>query len=184
MLKKIILSALILSSSAYAQDFPVVCRGKYFNTYCQQGIDPLNVAYKIKASPQFYVHEDSSVKIFRGGSPKEVLAENIDAVFKEVSEILDMHLYSFHGDIKIFSTKDGLKKAFLDIANTELKSDSFYHYEQNTIYISEQDLRVGILAHEIAHAIISRYFVVPPPAKVQEVLSGYVEYNINKKFSQ
>ena len=37
------------------------------------------------------------------------------------------------------------------------------------------------IAHEIAHAIINHYFVVPPSVKMQEILSGYVEYSLNKK---
>jgi hypothetical protein len=53
--------------------------------------------------------------------------------------------------------------------------------EGNTIYVSLKDVSLGMLAHEVAHAIISSYFVVAPPEKVQEVLAGYVEYSIRKK---
>ena len=38
--------------------------------------------------------------------------------------------------------------------------------------------RKGILMHEMSHAIISRFFPVPAPVKVQEVLAMYVEYNL------
>jgi hypothetical protein len=38
-----------------------------------------------------------------------------------------------------------------------------------------------MLGHEIAHAIISSFFIVPPPEKIQEVLAGYVDYSLLKK---
>jgi len=184
MAKRILLFIFVLASSVYAQDFALVCDGDYFTIHCQEGVDPLNIAYKIKAGPNFYIYKDSDKKIFRGGSPGDILAENIDALFEEVSDLLDMHLYSYHGDIKIFLTKDNLGKVFSKLLGEELKSESFYYHNENAIYISAESLKPGILAHEIAHAIISHYFVVLPPVKVQEVLSGYVEYNINKKFSE
>jgi len=36
------------------------------------------------------------------------------------------------------------------------------------------------LGHEIGHAVISNYFVVQPPIRIQEVLAGYVEYQLRK----
>jgi hypothetical protein len=33
----------------------------------------------------------------------------------------------------------------------------------------------------MAHALISNYFVVAPPPKVQEILAGYVEYSVRKR---
>ncbi|MDP8216639.1 MAG: hypothetical protein P9L98_04920 [Candidatus Kaelpia imicola] len=184
MTKKILLFILILIPSVYAQDFALVCNGDYFTIHCHEGVDPLDIAYKIKVGPNFYIYKDSDKQIFRGGSPSDILAENIDALFEETSDLLDMHLYSYHGDIKIFLTKDELKRVFFELLGGELKSESFYYHDENTVYISAESLRAGMLAHEIAHAIISHYFVVLPPVKVQEVLSGYVEYNINKKLSE
>jgi len=62
----------------------------------------------------------------------------------------------------------------------DFRERSFYVFDSNTIFISYQDLTLGMLGHEIAHAVISGYFVVPPPDKVQEVLAGYVEYSLRK----
>jgi len=46
------------------------------------------------------------------------------------------------------------------------------------VYVSEEAFQPGIIGHEMSHAIISRYFGIPAPVKVQEVLSMYVEYNL------
>ena len=141
----------------------------------------MNIAYQIQIGGTFYLYKDADKAIVAGGTPEDVLTENMDNLFNEVSDVLDIHLYSYHGEIKICLNKEELQKAFSELFNKELKAGSFYYHDQNVIYISTDGLRAGILAHEMAHAVISHYFVVLPPAKVQEVLAGYVEFAINKK---
>ena len=111
---------------------------------------------------------------------KDVLSKTLDALFLEVSDILDIHIYSFHGDIKLLPDQESINSQFRAFFEMDLNQGSFYLPERNTIYISFADLTLGMLGHEIGHAIMSRYFVVPPPAKIQEILAGYVEYNLRK----
>lgn len=170
-----------LTSISYAFDFSNRVESEHFTVYYQNGVDPLDIAYKINIGNPLYLYKDESKVIVRGNEPKQLMVQNIDILFKEVCNILDMHLYSYHGDIKIYQSKEELKKTFSEMFGGELKSESFYCYEENTIYISTQGINPGILGHEMAHAIINHYFVVMPPMKVQEVLAGYVEYSINKK---
>jgi len=185
MRKTVLLVVLVFLTPAfnlYAVDFPNRCDSDYFTIYYQDGVDPLNIAYQIQIGGTFYVYKDAGKAIVAGGTPEDVLTENIDNLFNEVSDILDMHLYSYHGEIKIFLNKEELQKAFSELFNNKkLESKSFYHREQNTIYAAIEGLRADILAHEMAYAITSHYFVVLPPVKVQEVLAGYVEFVINKK---
>ncbi len=185
-MRKIItaLAAVYLLGSAsclYAADFGNRTESEYFSIFYTDKVDILDVAQKLSISASLYVYQDDSRKIVFGGDPEDILAQSIDGLFSEVSDILDMHLYSYHGDIKICSTQKELRVIFANFFKGELKSEAFYHYEANTIYITQEGLRTGVAAHEIAHAIITHYFVVLPPVKVQEVLAGYVEYNINKK---
>jgi len=53
--------------------------------------------------------------------------------------------------------------------------EAFYDYKTKSIYISVDYASQGILAHEIGHAIINRYFPSPLPSKVQEILMQYVD---------
>ncbi len=50
---------------------------------------------------------------------------------------------------------------------------AFYKYGKVHIHID--DLRRGVLAHEMAHHIINTYFLVRPPTKTTEILAQYVE---------
>lgn len=172
---------LTLPRYLYAIDFPHRCESKHFTIYYQQGVDPLDAAYKVNIGGSIYFYKNRSKTVSPDSEPKEILTQNIDILFNEVSDLLDMHLYTYRGSIKICLNKEELKKTFYEIFNRELKFESFYYHTENAIYISLESLRPGILAHEIAHAIINHYFVVMPPMRVQEVLAGYVEYTINKK---
>ena len=105
----------------------------------------------------------------------------VDTLFLRICDLLDMHLYSYRGNIKICRDYNQLSQIYRNLFNADLKGTrSFYTYDLNTIYISPESFQLGILGHEIAHAIISHYFVVQPPVKVAEVLAGYVEYQLRK----
>ncbi|HNW39619.1 MAG TPA: hypothetical protein PL125_06985 [Candidatus Omnitrophota bacterium] len=108
------------------------------------------------------------------------LAVALDALYSIVMQAVDMNLYSLQGNLKICRDRDHLNDVYTSIFGRTLKTSSFYINEYNTIYISADDFTKEILGHEIAHMIISHYFVVQPPAKVAEILAGYVEYQLRK----
>jgi hypothetical protein len=104
----------------------------------------------------------------------------LDTLFLQVSDMLDMHVYSFHGKIKVCRDYAQLNRIYRDFFGHDLNTQSFYTQELNTIYISEDNFKRQILGHEIAHAIMNSYFVVSPPVKVHEVLARYVEYQLRR----
>ncbi len=109
------------------------------------------------------------------------LGDLLDALFSWSSGVLDMQLYSYRGNIKIARDEEGLKTIYRKLYGTDAYSEkAFYIFDLNTVYIAAGDFTKEILGHEIGHAIISNFFVVQPPAKVQEVLAGYIEYQLRK----
>jgi hypothetical protein len=91
-----------------------------------------------------------------------------------------MQLYSLQGKIKICKDFAQLSTIYCNFFNKELGATSFYVSDLNTIYTSAENFKREIIGHEIVHAIISHYFVVLPSVKIQEVLAGYVEYQLRK----
>ncbi len=154
-------------------------QGKYFVIIYSSGLEAVNLAQQLNIG--------QAEKILFGGSSKrasgydEILSDMLDTLFLQVGDILDMHLYSYQGRIKVCRNQEQLNQIYNNMFNRDLKGmRSFYIYNLNTIYISGDSFTREILGHEIAHAIISNYFVVQPPVKVAEVLSGYVEYQLRK----
>jgi hypothetical protein len=123
----------------------------------------------------------TNLKIDNSSTEKE-LASDIEILFNRASDILDMHIYSLKGHIKVFADfqqlADFYHRRFKGIL--PCTGFSFYLPEYDSIYISAFYFRREILGHEMGHAIMSRYFVVQPSIKIQEVLAGYVEYQLRK----
>ena len=45
-----------------------------------------------------------------------------------------------------------------------------------------QDVHAGMLAHELAHAIIDHYLTVRPPAQTAEILARYVDSHLDRGY--
>jgi len=152
--------------------------GKYFTIYYAPQLEASGLAQRLSISASDKVLSGGSLEV-KNPSASE-LADMVDILFNRVCNILDMDVYSFKGNIKICRDKDQLKGIYSNLFEKELTRLSFYVYELNTVYISAESFTREILGHEIAHAVISHYFVVLPSVKVQEILASYVEYQLRK----
>ncbi|MFH2218496.1 MAG: hypothetical protein ABII68_02400 [Pseudomonadota bacterium] len=105
------------------------------------------------------------------------IKKKMDAIYLRVQEILDMRKKMKKIVIKIYP-----KNQFGPVRYKKTRSDhpirSWYIYEENTIYINVDDVHEGILAHEIAHAVIDHYMLVRPPRATAEILAAYVDKNL------
>ena len=150
---------------------------RYFTIYYAPELDSLSLAGQLNVS--------AGERILAGEPPEGGgfgLGDALDTLFTRVCGILDMQLYSYHGNIKICIDQSQLAGIYRNIFDKDLgETKSFYIYSFNTIYVSAANFRQSVIGHEIGHAIISHYFVVQPSVKVQEVLAGYVEYQLRKQ---
>ena len=176
----ILLSIFCNAALSFAREptLPLIVETQFFSVYGNKKIDINALLALINYN---YLRQADDLSRKRDQSQKDILARTLDGLYLEISDILGINIYSYHGTIKIFNDKSSVREIFkLYRGSPNFDEGSFYFHNKNTIYISFSDLTLGMLGHEIAHAIISHYFVVPPPPKVQEVLSGYVEYNLRK----
>ena len=177
----ILIAALIFcaqTSYALERDLTLISEGEYFSIYGPEGLDVRELLSKLNY--RYFLQVD--LFLDEGKSdPRGLLAKTLDSLYLEASDVLGIHVYSFHGNLEIYPDKASLNSLFQYYTNQDFREGSYYFHEKNTIYISYPDLTLGMLGHEIAHAIISNYFVVLPPPKVQEILSGYVDYSLQKQ---
>ncbi len=124
----------------------------------------------------------------QSSDPKVILTEGMDEIVKNLTQILGLQISDFHTNIKIFDTQKDLDKELKGIFGVNEGEKAFFYndeigffyHENNTIYLSLDNVTLGVLAHEVAHALISQYFVVPPPRQTQEILAGYAEFSLKK----
>jgi hypothetical protein len=115
-----------------------------------------------------------------GDEMQERLGAKVDRLFERVQEILDMRTRMGRIVIKIFPDKEALYEAYEEVYKKPAKVRAWYTYEYNTIYLSVPDLHEGMLAHEMAHAVIDHYFQVRPPAATAEILARYVDSHLKR----
>ncbi|MDD5166263.1 MAG: hypothetical protein PHQ57_02595 [Candidatus Omnitrophica bacterium] len=151
--------------------------GRYFNVFYESGVDVRELFKGLDVNPSDMLLAGRTKEA--GLLPGEELAEMLDVLFVRVCEILDMRLYSFKGTIKVCYNSEELNRIYDDLFGSDGKTrKSFYNYDFNIIYVSAENFSRDIVTHEIAHAVISHYFVISPSAKVQELLAGYAEYQL------
>ena len=108
------------------------------------------------------------------------LAQKFDKIFIKAEEILDMYPRKISLKSKVFKDQRGLSSEYLKIFNETDRERriSFYVHKFSTIYTSESNIRAGVLAHEMGHAISDHYFLIQAPEKIKEMLAQYVEEHL------
>lgn len=104
-----------------------------------------------------------------GGTRIDFSADNalassrVDRIVERVETILDMR------------PKDLVIRIFLKRGRLAENQSGFYQNKTGDVYFCVDNVNDGIAAHEIAHAIIHKYFGPAVPSKTQEILSQYVD---------
>ena len=119
--------------------------------------------------------------LLKGGDPTKVekkVAEEVDAIVYRVKQLLDMYPVSFDFTLRVHNGPEELIGAWRSAGKTGRPPIAFFVAASGTIHLTNEDLTAGVLAHEIAHAVINSYFETPPPEKMQEILSQYVDRHL------
>jgi len=114
-------------------------------------------------------------------SPTDSVKQKVDAIVERVHEILDMRKRMKKVVIYIFPTNKHFHEAssrMVGTNKTKRRIRAWYVYEQNAIYINADDVHEGIIAHEVAHAIVDNFLAVRPPRATAEILARYVDKNL------
>lgn len=167
---------LILSIPASAENVRLLSKGRYFSVYAEPGID----VHRLARIFTYRLSSIASLTSKPSSNPNVVLAQNIDSIFEEACDTLGFQLPDYHGKIKFVRNQETLNRIFNRMFNDNYHERAFYYHDHNTVYISAEDATLGMFGHEVSHAAMSHYFVVPPPPKIQEVLAGYVEFKFRK----
>lgn len=174
--------ALILGASgAFAVDdglsFDKKIEGKYVTVYCAAGLDPSLLAERINIRPSDRISAGQDLEL--KDTHEDGLAQTLDTLFLKVSDILEMRIYSLKVNIKILKDNAEVSNIYSRLFNASLGGRaSFYAYDFNSIYISEDVFKPEVVGHEMAHAIICHYFPTVVPVKIQELLAMYTEYSL------
>ncbi len=121
---------------------------------------------------------------FLSGNPRKdprLTARRVDELVLKVMDILDLRLPELHFSIRLHHKQEDINRTFAYLFRNGRAPAAYYDHTTRTIGVSLDAVSDGMLAHEIAHAVICSWFPVPPPAQLQEVLATYVERQLEKE---
>jgi len=145
----------------------------HFNINIDKSLDKYDLVGRLNSGYFVYLE---NIPMDSPANPENTIHGILNGVYRKVSDILDIHLDDVKINLWIVPDQQAIGELLRENYGQYVEAPSFYWHERSAIYVSAKDLTLGILAHEIAHVIVSHYFVVPPPGKVQDVLCGYAEY--------
>jgi hypothetical protein len=108
----------------------------------------------------------------------EVLAK-IDTIIEKAEVILDMFPNNMHIRIELLETSKDVNRIYKQRYGKKAKHIAYYSLAEDTIYISVDDARLRVLAHEVGHAIVDHYFKVRPPYNIHELMAQFTEKHIS-----
>ncbi len=109
---------------------------------------------------------------------EDEVKNKIDVLVERVEAILDMFPGRLRFRIVLLSTESDVRRVYKNKYGAVVDYISFYSPREKTMYVSVDDVRIGVLAHEMTHVILDFYFGVSPPVKVHEVLAQFVETHL------
>jgi hypothetical protein len=152
------------------------------------------ISYAAEKDLHLFTRNTGSGLSFLRESPERnpLLAKTqVDKIVETVCSLLDMHPLNFRFNITLYRTQAEVTTAFYraSAGANAYKAQSmtgaapiaFYSHGARNIAVAIDNITDGILAHEIAHAILSAYFATPPPGPMQEILAQYMDKHFRDK---
>jgi hypothetical protein len=168
---------LLLPQAIPAQESPKVYQTKY-----------AAISYVEEKDLHTFTRNTASGFSFLRESPERnplLVRTQVDKIVETIFSLLDMHPLNLRFGITLYRTKEEVSIAYYKASeganayNGQRTANAapiaFYSHRTRNIAVATDNITDGILAHEIAHAVISAYFAVPPPARMQEILAQYMD---------
>lgn len=108
------------------------------------------------------------------------VTQKVDAIYLRVQMILDMQRQVKKVTINLYPNQHRLQTAYAKIFSEPCKVRAFYVHKYNSLYLNAEDIHEGMLAHELAHAVIDHYLLIRLPTASAEILARYVESHLHQ----
>jgi hypothetical protein len=107
----------------------------------------------------------------------EVLAK-VDLIIEKAEIVLDMFPNNLHIKLVLLPSAKDVARVYQKKYGKSVNHIAYYSLSEKTIYISVRDTKLKVLAHEVGHAVVDRYFKVRPPYNIHELMAQFTEKHI------
>ena len=102
----------------------------------------------------------------------------IDIVVEKVEVVLDMFPENLHFNLVLLPSAEEVSRFYKKNYGKSVNHIAYYSLTQKTIYISVDDTKLKVLAHEIGHMIVDNFFQVRPPYTIHELMAQFAEKHV------
>lgn len=102
----------------------------------------------------------------------------IDILSERIQEVLDMHPPGLHYGMTLYQTGDYPDRDNHPRHDPLWDRAGFYSPTSDTIFLNVNTSNIKVVAHEVGHVVVEKYFKVKPPVKVHELLAQFAEKHI------
>jgi len=135
-------------------------------------LSEFNSNIRLNRELRYYVSKKNIVTV-----EDEIIAK-IDTIVEKAEIVLDMFPDNLHITVVLLESSGDVSRVFKEKYNKKANHIAFYSLSEDTVYISVNDTRLRVLAHEIGHAVVDHFFKVRPPYNVHELMAQFVEKHI------
>lgn len=107
----------------------------------------------------------------------EVLAK-LDTIMEKVEVVLDMFPANLRINVVLLASAGDVSRVFAQKYGKRANHIAYYSLSEDTIYVSVENARLEVIAHEMGHAIVDHYFTERPPYNIHELMAQFAEKHI------
>lgn len=107
----------------------------------------------------------------------EVMAK-VDIIVEKVQVVLDMFPDKYHIHLVLLQDSGDVARVYKERYGKNVNHIAYYSLSEKTVYISVDDTRLRVLAHEIGHSVVDHYFEVRPPYNIHELMAQFAEKHV------
>jgi hypothetical protein len=104
---------------------------------------------------------------------------NIGKDIDKTVELVEVALDMFPNDLKIkvvlLADKSEVSRVYFKRYGKDVNYKAFISLGSMTVFISVRDASLRVFGHEVAHAIVEKFFTERPPYKIHELMAQYAE---------
>jgi hypothetical protein len=110
---------------------------------------------------------------------EDEVRNKIDMISMKAEKILEMYPPNLHYAMELCKDTEKVGDLYkARYSNPGRDILGFYYPPADTVYVSARDAELRVVAHEIGHVVIDKYFRNRPPVKIHELLAQFVEAHI------
>jgi hypothetical protein len=109
---------------------------------------------------------------------QDEVKNKVDVIVERVVAVLEMRPAEIRFKLVLLPSEAEVQKVFKERYHKSVDYIAFYAPKDKTVYVSVNDIRIGVFAHELGHLIIDLFYGAATPIKIHELLAQFVETHL------